>query len=149
MGSLLASLAAIVCGVSFTGLPASWHQSRPSCTTFSHGTSDGNTDTWAARPRSVNNLIGFPRSGIYIWVLLQRPTPRVRGRPVHAPLRLGDANVFAQEGHPRLPEYRFEGRYRQQYEAIVGVDFGHAHPSKGERAEAQHVLNGMVWPRWR
>jgi len=153
MASFLATVAAIVCGASFSGLPAGWHQSRPLgpgavCTTFSRGTSDGNTFSFAATPRSVNNLLGFPPSGIYVWVSLSRPTRRVTGRPLHVPLRLRDATVLQQEGAPRLHEYRFQGRYRQQYEAMIGVDFGRAHPSRAERRLAQRVLNALVWPRW-
>lgn len=148
MASFLASVAAIVCGASFQGLPAGWHQSRPWCTTFSAGTSDGNTDTWAATPRSVNNLVGLPSSGIYVWVLLNRPAFAVRGYPLRLPLRLKDATIFQQEGRLQLPEFRFQGRYRHQYEAIVGVDFGRAHPRKGERRAAQRALDAIVWPHW-
>jgi len=153
MASFLATVAAIVCGASFSGLPAGWHQSRPlgpgaGCTTFSDGASDGNTFSFAATPRSVNNLLRFPPSGIYIWVSLNRPARRVTGRPLRAPLRLRDATVLEQEEAPRLPEYRFQGRYRQQYEAMIGVDFGRVHPSGVERRLAQRALNGIVWPRW-
>src|SRR5437870_5027638 len=149
MATLVASVAAIVCGASFTGLPAGWHQSRQWCTTFSEGTSDGNTDTWAATPGSVNNLlVRLLPPGIYIWVVLNRPSRRVAGRPLHLPLRLRDAVVIQQEGAPSLPEYRFQGRYQHRYEAIVGVDFGRSHPSRKDRRAAQRVLSGIVWPRW-
>ena len=149
MASFLASVAAIVCGASFTGLRSDWHQSRQRCTTFSDRTSDGNTFTWAATPRSVNNLlVRLPPSGIYIWIDLNRPTRRVAGRRLHLPLRLRDAVVLRQEGTPSLPEYRFQGRYEHRYEAIVGVDFGRSHPSRKDRLLAQRALNGIVWPRW-
>ena len=111
-------------------------------------TSDGNTFSFAATPRSVNNLLHFPPSGIYIWVSLNRPARRVTGRPLRVPLRLPDATVLEQEGAPRLPEYRFQGRYGHQYEAMIGVDFGRAHPSGMERRLAQRALNALVWPRW-
>jgi hypothetical protein len=150
MAAVFASVASIVCGASFSVLPPGWHQSRPWCTTFSRGTSDGNTDTWAATPPFVNNLIRFPASGIYLWVLLNRPNRRVSGPSLRVPLRLRDAVVLQQKGpRPHIPEFRFQGRYQRQYEAIIGVDFGRPHPSKAERLVARRVLNGIVWPQWR
>lgn len=149
MAGLLASVTSIVCGVSFSVLPPGWHHSRQWCTTLSYGVSDGNTDTWAATPRSVDNLLRFPRSGTYIWVSLNRPTRHVEGSALRLPLRLRDATLIAQKGAPSLPEYRFEGRYRHQYEVIAGVDFGRPHPSVMQRRAAQRVLDGIVWPRWR
>ncbi|HYY03839.1 MAG TPA: hypothetical protein VE736_08145 [Gaiellaceae bacterium] len=148
MGRVIANVAAIVCGASFSGLPAGWHQSRPWCTTSSNGISSGNTFTWAATPHSVDNLIRFPSSGIYIWVSLNRSTRRVSGRRLHVPLRLTDATILQQEGRPRLPELRFEGRYQRRYDATIGVDFGRPHPSPAAWLAAQRALNAIVWPRW-
>ena len=84
-----------------------------------------------------------------MWVSLNRPTRTVSGRPLRLPLRLKDATVLQQEGRPKLPEFRFQGRYRHQYEVMVGVDFGRAHPRTAERLDAQRALNAIVWPRWR
>jgi hypothetical protein len=97
----------------------------------------------------VKNLLGFPSSGIYVWVVLNRPTRAVSGPPLHLPLRLKNATILQQEGRPKLPEFRFQGRYRHQYQVMVGVDFGRAYPRRAERLDAQRALDAIMWPHWR
>lgn len=144
-----AALPAVVCGASFRALPSRWHQSRASSTPIIGGEVPGNTDTWAATPRSVWNLVKpFPRNGIYIWVDLIRPKHRLTGPSLGLPLLLHKAKVIAQEGASRLPEYRIQGRYGHQYYVILGVDFGRASPPLRLRRIADRVLRQLVLPRW-
>ena len=108
-----------------------------------------NTFSWAATPRSVFDLTNpLPRGGIYIWLTLRRPKEGPSGPALRPPLQLRDASLLAQEGAPRLSEFRFEGRYRRQFEVMVGVDFGRPMPSPRLRALADRVLRRLVFPRW-
>lgn len=139
----------VVCGASFRSLPSRWHQSGPPSTLIIGGEVPGNTDTWAVTPRSVWDLEEpLPRDGIYISVDLRRPKGGPTGRPLHLPLLLGKARAIKQEGSPRLPEYRIEGRYRHQYDVILGVDFGRVSPPPRLRRLADRVLRTLVLPRW-
>ena len=139
---------AVVCGASFSVLPSRWHQSGAPSTPIIGGEVPGNTDSWAATPRSVWNLVKpLPRDGIYIWVDLIRPKRGATGAPLRLPLLLRKAKVIAQEGS-RLPEYRIEGRYRHQYDVILGVDFGRYSPPPRLRRLADRVLRTLVLPRW-
>jgi hypothetical protein len=143
-----AGLPAVVCGASFRALPSRWHQSGAPSTPIIGGEVPGNTDSWAATPRSVWNLVKpLPRDGIYIWVDLIRPKRGPTGTPLRLPFLLHKARVIAQEGS-RLPEYRIEGRFRHQYDVILGVDFGRSSPSPRLRRLADRVLRTLVLPRW-
>lgn len=143
-----AGLPAVVCGASFRVLPSRWHQSGAPSTPIIGGEVPENTDSWAATPRSVWNLVKpLPRDGIYIWVDLVRPKRGPTGRRLRLPLLLGKAKVIAQESS-RLPEYRIEGRYRHQYNVILGVDFGRSSPPRRLRRLANRVLRTLVLPRW-
>jgi hypothetical protein len=145
----MAFLAAVVCGAWFSVLPPGWHQSGAPRAPVIGGVVPSNTFSWAATPRSVFDLANpLPRDGIYIWVTLNRPRGGPSGPALRPPLQLGNATLLAQEGAPRLPEYRFEGRYRRQYEVTVGVDFGRPAPSLGLRSSADRVLRRLVFPRW-
>ena len=140
---------AVVCGASFRSLPPHWHQSGIPSTPIISGEVPGNTDTWAATPRSVWNLVKrLPRNGVYIWVDLIRPKHGPTGTPLRLPLLLRKAKVIAQEGAPHLPEYRIQGRYRHQYNLILGVDFGRSSPTPRLRHLADRVLRTLVLPRW-
>lgn len=147
--TLLAAAAVVVCGASFGALPPGWHQSGAPAVPVIGGVPASNTFSWAATPRTVFDLTKpLPRGGIYIWVMLWRPNGGPSGTLLRLPLRLRNASLLAQEGAPMLPEYRFEGRYRQQYEAMVGVDFGRAAPPPRLRSRAERVLRRLVLPRW-
>jgi hypothetical protein len=138
-----------VCGARFRALPSGWHQSGSPSALVIGGQVPSNTDSWAATPRSVFDLVRpLPRKGIYIWVDLIRPRSGVRGVPLRLPLQLHNASVIAQEGRFSLPEYRFQGRYRHQYQVILGVDFGRASPPTRLRRLADRVLHQLVLPRW-
>jgi hypothetical protein len=144
-----AGLPAIVCGAAFRALPSHWHQSEAPPTPIISGEVPGNTDSWAATPPSVWNLVKpLPRDGVYIWVDLIRPKRGPTGTPLRLPLLLRKAEVIAQEGAPHLPEYRIEGRYRHQYNLILGVDFGRSSPTLRLRHLADRVLRTLVLPRW-
>lgn len=144
-----AGLPAVVCGASFRALPLRWHQSGAPSTPIIGGEVPGNTWSWAATPRWVGNLVKpLPRDGIYIWVDLIRPKRGPTGTPLRLPLLLGQATVIEQEGAPHLPEYRIEGRYRRQYDVILGVDFGRSSPPPRLRRLADRVLRTLVLPRW-
>jgi hypothetical protein len=144
-----AGLPAVVCGASFRALSSRWHQSGAVSTPITGGEVPGNTDSWAATPRSVWNLVKpLPRDGVYIWVDLIRPKRGPTGTPLRLPLLLRKAKVIAQEGTSRLPEYRIEGRYRRQYDVILGVDFGRSSPTRRLRRLADRVLGTLVLPRW-
>src|SRR4051794_6607632 len=144
-----AALPAVVCGASFRALPPRWHQSGAPSTPIIGGEVPANTYSWAATPRSVWNLIKpLPRDGIYIWVDLIRPKPGLTGTPLRLPPLLRQAQGIAQKAAPRLPEYRIEGRYRHQYDVILGVDFGRASPPLHLRRIADRVLRRLVLPRW-
>ena len=139
----------VVCGASFRHLPPHWHQSGPPRALIIGGYVPSNTDSWAATPPSVWNLVKpLPRDGIYIWVLLSRPRHGPTGTPLRLPLTLRKGLKIGQEGSPRLPEYRIEGRYRRQYDVILGVDFGRASPPRRLRRLANRVLRGIALPRW-
>lgn len=143
-----ARLPAVVCGASFRVLPSRWHQSGAPSTPIIGGEVPGNTESWAATPRSVWNLVKpLPRDGIYIWVDLVRPRRGPSGTRLRLPLLLRKAKVIAQEG-PHLPEYRIEGRYRHQYNVILGVDFGRSMPPARLRRLADRALRTLVLPRW-
>jgi hypothetical protein len=147
--SLAAARPAAVCGASFKLLPRHWHQSGAPRALIIGGEVPSNTDSWAATPRSVWDLTKpLPRGGIYIWVDLSRPKGGPTGKPLRLPLLLRKALVIGQEGAPRLPEYRIEGRYRHQYDVILGVDFGRASPPPRLRRLADRVLRQLVLPRW-
>ena len=141
---------AFVCGASFRDLPSRWHQSGVPSTPIIGGEVPANTDSWAATPRSVWNLVKpLPHDGIYIWVDLIRPKRGPSGTPLRLRLVLRKAKVIAQEGAvPRLPEYRIEGRYGHQYNVILGVDFGRSSPPPSLRRLADRVLRTLVLPRW-
>jgi hypothetical protein len=144
-----AGLPAVVCGASFKALPSHWHQSGVPSTPIVGGEVPGNTDSWAATPRSVWNLAKpQPRDGIYIWVDLIRPKHGLTGSSLRQPLLLRKARVIRQEGASRLPEYRIQGRYRHQYDMILGVDFGRSSPPLRLRRIADRVLRRLVLPRW-
>ena len=138
-----------VCGARFRSLPSGWHQSGAPRALVIGGRVPSNTDSWAATPRSVFDLQRpLPREGIYIWVDLMRPRHGPRGRPLRLPLQLRNASVIEQEGRFTLPEYRFQGRYRHQYQVTAGVDFGRASPPPRLRHRADRVLRRLVLPRW-
>jgi hypothetical protein len=140
----------VVCGAWFRALPPGWHQSGSPSALVVGGVVPSNTDSWAATPRSVFDLTKpLPRIGLYIWVDLIRPRKGPIGSPLRLPLRLHRARVIEQKGAVAgLPEYRFQGRYKRQYNAIIGVDFGHASPPARLRRVADRVLRGLVLPRW-
>ena len=138
-----------VCGAWFRALPSGWHQSGSPSALVIDGQVPSNTVSWAATPKSVWDLQNpLPRRGIYIWVDLIRPRGGPHGTPLRLPLRLHNASVIAQEGRFSLPEYRFQGRYRHQYQVILGVDFGRASPPTRLRRLADRVLHRLVLPRW-
>jgi hypothetical protein len=110
-----AVLPAVVCGASFRSLPSRWHQSGAPSTPIIAGEVPGNTDSWAATPRSVWNLVKpLPRDGIYIWVDLIRPMHGPTGRPLRPRAPLLEARVIAQ----RVLAYPVSdpGRFRHQYD---------------------------------
>lgn len=145
----MVSLATVVCGASFALLPPGWHQSGAPAVRVVGGVPVSNTFSWAATPESVFDLTKpLPRDGIYIWVMLRGPRRGPVMPPLQIPLRLHDATLLAQKGAPRLPEYRFEGRYRRQYDVTAGVDFARAHPPAKLRVRAERVLRRLVLPRW-
>src|SRR4051812_31454341 len=124
-----AALPAVVCGASFRALPPRWHQSGAPSTPIIGGEVPANTYSRAATPRSVWELIKpLPRDGIYIWFDLIGPKRGLRETPLRLPLLPRKAGVIAKKAPSRLPEYRIEGRYRPQYDVILGVDFGRAPP---------------------
>jgi hypothetical protein len=138
-----------VCGAHFAHLPSGWHQSGAPSALVIGGVVPSNTDSWAATPRSVFDLTRpLPRSGIYIWIDLRRPRKGPSGPLLRLPLRLRDARVIEQEGAPKLPEFRFQGRYKRQYDVTAGVDFGRASPSPRLCRLAGRLLRGVVFPRW-
>ena len=140
----------VVCGAWFRALPPGWHQSGSPPALVVGGVVPSNTDSWAATPRSVFDLTKpLPRTGIYIWVDLIRPRRGPIGSALRLPLRLRGARVIEQKGAVAgLPEYRFQGRYKRQYNAIIGVDFGRASPPARLRRLADRALRGLVLPRW-
>lgn len=147
--SLGSSPAAAVCGASFRDLPSGWHQSGAPSALIIDGSVPSTTFSWAATPTSVSDLERpLPADGIYIWVILKRPKSGPHGAPLRTPLELRDASVIAQEGAPRLPEYRFAGRYRDQYAVTVGADFGSRPLTAHARQVADRVLRQLVLPRW-
>ena len=142
---------AIVCGAWFHGLPAGWHQSLPSAVLLRDGVTEENTISWAAnfQPSPLYGIgRGFPRDGVYVWFNLARPERGLARRPLRLPLRLVDASTLRLEGSPNLPEYRFDGRFRQQYWVLGGVDFGRPHPTRRMRRAAERALRALVLPRW-
>jgi hypothetical protein len=147
----LLALGAIVCGAWFNGLPQEWHQSAPSTTVLRHSVTRMNTFSWAAnfRPsRRFGLSRGFPDSGVYVWVALDRANRRVTGQALRFPLRLHDATVLALEGATNLPEYRFDGRFGRQYHVLAGVDFGRPRPTRQMLRAAATTLRALVFPRW-
>jgi hypothetical protein len=143
--------AAIVCGAWFQGLPAGWHQSPPQATILSGGRTESNTFSWAATflpsPRYGIGR-GFPRTGVYVWVALDRAMGRVDGNALRLPLRLRAATLLKLEGTTNLPEYRFDGSYGRQYHVLAGVDFGRPRPTRRMRHAAEATLARLVLPRW-
>lgn len=140
---------AVVCGASFRGLAPGWHQSGAPSALIVRGGVPSNTFSWAATPRSVWDLTKpLPRNGIYIWVDLRRPRSGLSGAALRLPLLLRRATVIAQEGAPRLPEFRIAGRYRRQYDLTLGVDFGRPSPPARLRRLADRVLRQLDLPRW-
>ena len=83
-----------------------------------------------------------------MWIGLSRPEAHVDGERLRFPLRLRDASILTLEGTSNLPEYRFGGRYRQQYRVLAGVDFGRPRPTRGMLREADRVLRRLVLPGW-
>jgi hypothetical protein len=64
-------------------------------------------------------------------------------------VRLRDVTIIEQEGAASaLPEYRFEGRYRHQYEVTIGVAFGRIIRRCAQGGAAERVLHALVLPRW-
>jgi hypothetical protein len=144
-----AGLPSVVCGASFKALPPHWRQSGISSAPVIGGYVPSNTFSWAATPRSVQNLVKpLPRNGIYVWVDLIRPRHGPTGPLLRLPLLLRNASVIQQEGAPALPEYRIEGRYRRQYDVILGVDFGRSSPPPRLHRLADRVLHQLVLRRW-
>jgi hypothetical protein len=141
---------ALVVGPRAARGPLGWHQSGAPTALVIGGVVPSNTFSWAATPRSVFDMTKpLPRDGIYVWVLLRRPEHGPTGAPLRLSLRLHDARLIDQEGaKPGLPEYRFDGRYRDQYEVSVGVEFGRARPPLRLRARAERVLRALGLPRW-
>jgi hypothetical protein len=147
----LLALTSIVCAAWFKPLPDGWHQSAPTATILHRGVSVSNTSSWAAsfRPSPRYGISkNFPRDGVYVWVLLERPTRRLGGDLLRLPLRLRDASIMTLEGALQHPEYRFEGRYHDQYEVMIGVDFGRAKPTRRMFDTARTALHRLVFPRW-
>jgi hypothetical protein len=143
------SLPRVVCGAWFRRLPPGWHQSGSPSALVVGGVVPSTTDSWAATPRSVFDLTKpLPRNGIYLWVILKRPKLGPGGRGLRLPLRLRHARVIEEKGAVAGPEYRFQGRYKHQYEATIGVDFGRTSPPRALRRRADHVLRRIVLPRW-
>lgn len=149
-GAATQALPRVVCGAWFKALPSGWHQSGSPSALVIGGVVPSNTDSWAATPRSVYDLTKpLPREGIYIWAELVRPKKGPTGHALRLPLRLRNARVIEQKGAVAgLPEYRFQGRYKHQYNAVIGVDFGRTSPPARLRRLADGVLRRVVLPRW-
>jgi hypothetical protein len=47
-----------------------------------------------------------------------------------------------------LPLYRTLGRFAGRYDLDLWVFYGRRHPTKAQRAAAQHELAGVLWPAW-
>lgn len=64
------------------------------------------------------------------------------------PLNVADAqrSDFPGARGDDLPLYRILGRFAGRYDLDLWVFYGRRHPTKAQRADAQHELAGVLWP---
>jgi hypothetical protein len=134
-----------VCPARFAPLPSGWVQGNLGLALLVRD-SVATTNNWAHTPRSFANLNDIPRDGIYIWAILSSRELIIRR--LRLPLSMAEPDEIAeQEGAPRLPEYRFAGRF-DSYSVDLRVDFGRHRPTRAMLLRAQTLLLRLRLPRW-